>query len=417
MERQRTKQGERGERRRGAALLYVVILAVVLAGMSLALLGMNLSTTKARVETANTQRSFYAAEAGISDAFYRVNAGRIPLPDVAPTYLGSGTSPLTLGTSSYWAVLTKLNSRSYSIDATGIDGRDQDRLELVMAEIPDGFFQYAAFGANGVLLESNAFVDSYDSSLGSYQSQVQGGNAFALEHGNVGSNSDIVMRSNTQIYGDAIPGPGHVVNDSAPGAFISGSTDPAKAPIPFPPIAVPTITSSGTLVGNSTVTLGPGNVHYDSVHMMGGSTLRVVGPANFVVDDLLMRSNTNLVFDSTAGPIQVYGTHNFVIDSNVTIQNVTASAVGVTLLLSGDNMSPRSHDQISIATNADFIGAIYAPNESFRIASNFNIYGSIMCGYLDLASYGKIHYDQALQYGYGASHQYAPAMWHRLPRA
>ena len=412
-----TKHRDPEDRRRGAALIYVIVLAVVLGGMSLALLGMNLSTTRARVETANTQRSFYAAEAGLSDAFYRVNAGRIAMPDAAPTYLGSQANPLTLGTSSYWAVLTKLNTRSYSIDATGIDGRDQDRLELVMAEIPNGFFQYAAFGANGVLLESNSFVDSYDSSLGSYQSQVNGGNAFALEHGNVGSNSDIVMRSNTQVYGDAIPGPGHVVDDSAPGAYISGSTDPAKAPIPFPPISVPTITSSGTLVGNSAVTLGPGNVHYDSIQMMGGSTLRVVGPANFVVDDFLMRSNTNLVFDSTAGPIQVYGTHNFVLNSNVTIQNVTNSAVGVTLLLSGDNSSPRSHDQVSISTNADFIGAIYAPKVNFRIASNFNIYGSIMCQYLDLASYGKIHYDEALKYGFGATHEYQAALWHRLPRA
>jgi hypothetical protein len=401
--------------RRGAALVWVAILAVVLAGMSMALLGMNTSTTKARVETQNQQRSFYVAEAGISDAYYQVNAGRITPTAGAPALLGSQANPIALGPSSYWAVVTWLNTRSYSIDATGIDGRDQNRLELVMAEVPNGFFQFAAFGADNVLINTNSFVDSYDSTLGPYNSQVTAGNDFANEHGNVGSNNDIVIRSNTEIHGDAIPGPGHVVDDSATNTYISGSTDPASAPFPFPPIVVPPIASSGALVANSTVTLGPGPVHYSSIRVNGGGGLRIVGPSKVVIDDLLMRSNTNLVFDSTGGPIEVYGTHNFVMNSNTTIQNVTNSAVGVTLLLSGDNSAPRGRDQISLSTNGDFIGAVYAPNASFRMPSNFNLYGSIMCKNLDLASYSEVHFDEGLRYGYGSTHEYAPALWRRMP--
>jgi hypothetical protein len=412
----RTRGNGREQGRRGAALVWVVILAVVLAGMSMALLGMTMSTTRARVETQNAQRSFYAAEAGISDAFYRINAGRITPTPAAPTLLGSEANPLALGPSSYWAVITQLDARSYTIDATGLDGRDRDRLELVMAEVPNGFFQYAAFGADQVLLNSNSFVDSFDSALGPYDSQVTGGNDFALEHGNVGSNGDIHLRANTEIHGDAIPGPGHVVDDSASNTYISGSTDPAKAPFPFPPIVVPAITSSGSLVGNSTVTLGPGSVHYSGIRMMGGSTLRIVGPAKVVIDDLLMRSNTDLVFDSTSGPIEVYGTHNFVLESNSTIHTLSNSAVGVTLLLSGDNTSPRGRDNVSISANSDFIGAIYAPTAKFSLASNFDVYGSIICKNLQLASYGEIHFDEALRYGYGATHEYNPALWRRLPR-
>src|SRR5262249_17218109 len=152
---------------------------------------------------------------------------------------------------------------------------------------------------------------------------------------------------------------------------ISGSTDPATAPFPFPPIVPPTIASAGSLVGNSAITLGPGPVHYSSIRMMGGSSLRIVGPAKVVIDDFSMRSNTDLIFDSTNGPIEAYGTHNFVLDSNSTIHNVTNSAVGVTLLLSGDNTAPRGRDQISLSTNSDFIGAVYAPNANFRLPANF----------------------------------------------
>ncbi len=409
-----TQRDDRVRTRRGAALIWVLILAVVLAGMSMALLGMNMSTTKARVETQNAQRSFYAAEAGISDAYYRVNAGQITPTAGAPAFVGSDANPIALGPSSYWAMITQLNSRSYSIDATGIDGRDQDRLELVMAEVPNGFFQYAAFGADQVMINTNSFVDSYDSTIGPYDSQVTAGNAFANEHGNVGSNGDITIRSNTEIHGDAIPGPGHVVDDSASNTYISGSTDPASAPFPFPPIVVPPIASSGSLVGTSAITLGPGPVHYSGIRMMGGSSLRIVGPAKVVIDDLLMRSNTDLVFDSTGGPIEVYGTHNFVLESNSTIHTISNSAVGVTLLLSGNNM-PGGRDRVSISANSEFIGAIYAPSASWRLPANFNVYGSIMCRNLELASYAEVHFDEGLRYGYGATHEYAPALWRRLP--
>jgi hypothetical protein len=409
-------ESNRTGNRRGAALVYVVVLAVLLAGMSLALLGMNVSTTRARVETQTAQRSFYAAEAGISDAYYQVNAGRIT-PDVAVPYdLGTEANPIALGPSFYWTRITKLNSRSYSIDSNGLDGRDRDRVELVMAEAPNGFFQYAAFGADRVILDANSFVDSYDSALGPYTDQISGGNEFALEHGNVGSNGDILLRSNTEIHGDALPGPGHVVDDSATNTYISGSTDPAPRPFPMPPIDVPVIPTSGTLNSTTNVTLGPGPVHYTGIRMQGGTTLRVVGPAKFVVDDLLMRSNTDLVFDSTNGPIEVYGTKNFVLESNSTIHTITNSAVGVTLLLSGDNTSPTGRDRVSISANSDFIGAIYAPKVNFRLASNFDVYGSIICKYLDLSSYGEIHFDEALLYdGWGATHEYKPALWHRMP--
>jgi len=85
------------------------------------------------------------------------------------------------------------------------------------------------------------------------------------------------------------------------------------------------------------------------------------------------------------------------------------------LLLSGDNTAPRGRDQISLSTNGDFIGAVYAPNASFRMPSNFNLYGSIMCKNLDLASYSEVHFDEGLRYGYGSTHEYAPALWRRMP--
>jgi hypothetical protein len=268
-----------------------------------------------------------------------------------------------------------------------------------------------------VVLNSNAFVDSYDSAYGAYDSQVQGGNDFARENGDIGSNADIRLRANTTIHGDCQPGPGHVVDDAAPNIYVSGTMESLLEPIDMPAIDVPTISSSGSIAGNSSVTLGPGDVHYDSIVMNGGTTLTVRGPARFVVDDLLMKSNSGLTFDTSGGPIQLYATADFELESNSTVTTLSNSALDVTLFLSGDNMSPGHPDAIQLGANSSFIGAIYAPNARFSLASNFDIYGSIMAGFLDLSSFGEIHFDEALLYdGYGSDGDLESRLWRPLPR-
>lgn len=404
--------------RRGAALVFALILSVAVASMSMALLAMNLGNGRVRVQAQGLQRSFYVAEAGLSDALAQLNSELLDLPADGDTFwVGTEDAPIALGSSEYWVAIKELGPRAYSLAATGNDGRDQTRLELVLSEVPDSLFQYAAFGAEGVVLDSNAFIDSYDSAYGSYDSQVEGGNDYALEGGNVGSNGDILLKANTEVHGDVTPGPGHVVDDSAPNVFISGSTDDAEEEFEMPTIDVPPIPSSGVIAGNADVTLGPGLIHYDSVVMQGGTTLTIRGPATFVVDQFKMKSNSNLIFDGSGGPIVVYGTGDFLLESNSNVRTLSESALDVTLMLSGDNIDGTPPDQLKLSANSEFIGAIYAPNSKFSLGSNFNIFGSIICGDLDLSSFGEIHFDEALRYdGFGASGTLYTALWRRLPK-
>lgn len=409
---------QRGRRpRRGSALVYALVVAVVMAGLCMALLFTNLGTSRARSQTQTAQRSFYAAEAGLSDAFVQLGAGQLAPQAGAPALLGSPQAPVPFGTTAYWVEVEQLGSRSFALRSTGIDGRSEERLELVLSEAPSGFFQYAAFGSEGVVLDSNAFIDSYDSAAGDYASQVQTGNAFARENGHVGSNADITLKANTEIHGDARPGPTGVLDDSAPNVFVSGTTDPAEELIAMPPIEIPIMPSKGNLVGNGPVVLGPGDVRYDSILMMGGSTLTIRGPARLVAGDFLLKSNTLLRFDASNGPIELYAQRDFVLESNSTVETLSDSALDVTLLLAGDNLTKKPADSLQLGANSAFIGAIYAPKARFRLASNFDVYGSIMCGFLDLSSFGEIHYDEALLYdGWGSTDEVEPVFWHRLPQ-
>ena len=72
-------------------------------------------------------------------------------------------------------------------------------------------------------------------------------------------------------------------------------------------------------------------------------------------------------------------------------------------------------DKISLSSNSEFVGAIYAPKAKVSLGSNFNIYGSVMCGFLDLSSNGQIHYDEALMYdGFGTTGDFEAMLWRPL---
>ena len=402
--------------RRGTALVFAAVIALGIGGLAAALLAINLSTEKVRVSSKDSQRSFYAAEAGLSDAWVQLTNRTLPFPDGQPVFLGTPDAPMTLGPMSYWVEISDVDG-GWSLASTGINDGVQERLEIVITRAPTGFFQFAAFGAEGVVLDSNAFIDSYDSDLGPYEDQVQGGNDYARENGNVGSNADILLKSNTEVHGDVTPGPDGILDDSAPGTYVSGSTDPAEELFPMPPIEVPVIPLTGAAFSSSgDVALGPGDVHFSGIQMNGGDTLTLRGPATVVLDRFQMKSGSELYFDTTDGPVEVYGTNDFVLESNSVVTTISNSALDVTLWLSGDNMSAGPRDRVELSANSEFIGAIYAPNVFFRLASNFNVYGSVMCGRLDLSSNGEIHYDEALMFdGRGDSDDFEVALWRELP--
>ena len=120
--------------RRGSALVATIVLAIVLAGLCAALLAVSMSNEKGQVQTGTKQRAFYAAEAGLSDAFMRVTSGSLVPLDGQVLELGDAAAPIALGTSSYWVEITKAEEdpRGYRLDATGIDGSVEVRLKQIV---------------------------------------------------------------------------------------------------------------------------------------------------------------------------------------------------------------------------------------------------------------------------------------------
>lgn len=395
MQAQRTTSHRRAER--GSAIVTVT---VVLAVLLLLLAGFLRLVGAAHFEQG--QRSdelqvLYVAEAGLGEAYLELEEGRLALDGQPEPVLGSVEEPLELSHVRYWVEGENLGTRVYALRSTALERQARERIELVVREIPDGFFRYAVFGDEGVIFNTSSFVDSYDSALGVYDDQYDSSTRHATEFGNVGSNVGIALQTNTQIWGSANPGPEHQVSFLGPNTSVSGSTDPALELVPLPPIAVPVVASSGTAnVKKKTLYLGPGDVHYSSVQVSSGGAIEIRGPARVVFDDLLLAANTTLKMVTTGGPIEIYGTGNFRMQANSHLVTNSIRPHDAAIYISSNNIDGTPRSTVEFNANAEYTGLIYAPRSSIAIHAMFEIYGSVMARRVALGSNSAIHYDTSL---------------------
>ena len=385
------------EQRRGGALVLVAFATASLAVLSLSLAAMSLSSSNEQRAVHERMSALLVAEAGMGDAFSALSAG-------GTGDLGNAHQPVTYGGGSYWVSRTTNADGTISLVSTGSDDQESSRVELVLAKINTSIYRWGAFGELGVTLDSNAKVDSYNSTIGTYASQAvngMGSNSYALTHGNVGSNANIMVKQNAMVKGSAVPGPGgtaHVVGN----ATISGATTPAAAPQALPPITVPTIATSGPLAVAQGVTanLGSGSYHWSSAGLGKNSTLNITGPATLVCDSLRLLANSKIVINASAGPVQIYVINDFVMSSNTHIYPTSYNPADVTVNLQSDNIIDPDMivdlDQIDFQSNSDLIGTIYAPHAKISINSNFELYGAIIARDLLLDSWSRVHFDEFL---------------------
>jgi hypothetical protein len=386
-----------GGSRSGAALVLTTLAIAAIAGLAMSLVAIELSSSREHRGSKEQIVALYVAEAGLSDGYANLQGG-------GDGEIGSDDAPVAFGGGSYWVESTDLGGGVVSLISTGVDDRTQRRLELVLREENDSIYRWGAFGDEGVSMSSNSKVDSYDSRLGTYASQMvngTGSNAWALDHGNVGSNGSITMSQNSLVFGDVVPGPSGTATVIG-NAAVSGSTTPAEDPQAMPPLDVPPIPATGPLSvpNQSTMTVAAGNYHWTSTTIGKGATLSVIGPATLVCDSLLLQSASALRVDATAGPVDIYVIDDFVLSSNTLVASTTYAPEDIRLHLQSDNVIDPDLlvdlDEIDFNSNSKLFGTIYAPEAAITINSNFELFGAIIARSLVLSSWCRVHFDEAL---------------------
>jgi hypothetical protein len=278
---------------------------------------------------------------------------------------------------------------------------------LIVRAAAEGQFQWGAFGEEELTMDSNAFVDSYDSRSGTYDSQEvngSGGDTYALANGNVGSNGSISLSQNAMVMGSAQPGPGETTTLAGNQAYVDGSTAASEDVVEMPEIEIPVLAHSGSLIlgtGDNAI-LPPGEYDFSEFSLDSSSTLTIQGPAVIVCNNWTLDSNAEVWLDASAGGLEVYVHNDFVLNSNTLIASETFTPSDIRITLESDNViDPELNvdlDEVDFDSNAQLYGTIYAPNAAVDINSNFELFGSLIARSVHLDSNSRIHFDEALQF-------------------
>lgn len=373
-------------------------MAVTVISMTTLALFQVVGTSQRAVKSArNNVNAQLVAEAGLAEAMLQLTQGK-------SASMGSEQAPVDYGSAGFWVTETDMGGGVHSIVATGVENGVGSELEMVVQEVSNSFFSWAAFGDEGLTMSSNAQVDSYNSSLGSYASQDvngSGSSSYALTNGNVGSNANVSTDQNSKVWGDLSPGPGGTATVLG-NAVVDGTTTSAATKVEMPPIDLPSIASNGdqSVSKNSTFAIGSGEKHYGAFEIASNATVEVTGPATIIFDSFEIGSGSEFLVDATAGEVEIYVVGDFIMNSNTLIASSTYTPADIEINLLSDNViDPGLEvdlDEVDFDSNAKLYGTIYAPSAAIEINSNFELFGSLVARSVQLDSNSKIHFDEAL---------------------
>ena len=304
--------------RRGGSLVMMSMSATALATLAMSMAVVSKARSEEQSSAKQELAALYSAEAALAEAVFTMETG------------GSGAVQWkNYGGANYSVQSAPVNATVTSLTAAASNGSARARVELQVRQTTGSMWQFGAFGDLDLTMDSNAHVDSYDSGAGAYSSQEVNGNGnatYANSNGHVGSNQDVQLDSNASVHGNSASGPSGSTTTIG-NSFVTGSTTPAAAVVALPPIVVPVIASSGTMVVSGSQTLAPGNYNFDLLRIDSSDDLTVIGPATIVATDMVMRSNSELIVDATNGPVEFFVLDDFVLDSNTLLNSTTPNAV------------------------------------------------------------------------------------------
>ena len=394
---------------KGSAMVLTLVTLSAMTMMATALVATTLAGADEGRTTKEELRARYVAEAGLSQSVAALRAG-------GTGAIGSTQAPVAYGLGRFWVDRTSPDVDTVRLTSTGLDDHGGARVELTLHREFDSLWRFGAFGDVSLHMDSNARVDSYNSTTGTYASQCvngSGANMYAHDDGDVGSNGNIDMDANSQVWGDAASGPSGTTTVGVH-AEVTGSTSPSPDTFDMPPIVVPALTSLGNKTINATVNLGPGNYRYDDLLINPNKILNVTGPATIVVTNLRLRSGAQFRVAASGGPVVVYVIDDLLINSNTLIASTDYAPHKLQFNLLSDNVIDPDVivdlDVIDFDSNAKMYGTIYAPNAHVAIDSNFELFGAMIAHSIDLDSNSRIHYDESLVAAMGDSE----IVWQRV---
>ena len=256
-------------------------------------------------------------------------------------------------------------------------------------------FKFAAFGDDGIMIDQQVEIDSYDSRNGDYDNPGNMGS-----EGDIGTNSGdfsaIYMDNSSDLAGDAVSGyesdPESVII-TAPGANIDGEKRALPVPIEFPQITPPAgLMGMGdySMSGTDSIFMSG---QYGSFTMEANSVVTIEDDVIlYITGDFYMDQNSRLDIADGASLQIIMGSGSFEMDQTSTMNNLSQDPTKFVLFgtesFTGD---------IYIDQNSEFYGAIYAPNALVELDQADGFFGAVIANDILFDQFTVLHYDKALE--------------------
>lgn len=214
---------------------------------------------------------------------------------------------------------------------------------------------------------------SYRSKSGAFT-----GTSTTYGRGTIASNGSISIAGNSQISGDARPGPGKSVTVTG-GASVSGITTPLTKALDYPAPSAGTYAtgndnwrvsssyldaSRNFTVGSADPSLPAGNYYFNDVTVGSSGSVTLLGPAAFYVT-----GNVQI-----AGDVLTSGSN----PSNLQIIMLSASTT------------------MNVGSSGNIYADVYAPLSTFKMGGSSTLCGSVIAKAIDMGGSSKVVFDESM---------------------
>jgi hypothetical protein len=412
----------------GKILIVTLVLAllVALAVGALLVIAKNQSVLTARSQTWASEIPI--AEAGIEEAMSHINMRLKNLETNG--WMKSGTKyakTRTIGNGYYSTTITTAPSTPPTIISIGygrIPLQTNFTSRRVMATTKLGPPGFGVVGKNGVVMNGNPYMDSYDSSTEDYST---GGlydpnkRRDRIGVGTLSTNKPAIDTGGGIIYGSAATAPGGTVSGNVgDGAWLAANsysgqqsghvTDDFNMAIPdaaLPSPWSPSFSPIGGVIGG--ITYGyilPGGDWQFGATTLGSSSssIYVTGNVRIYFTGLLKMSGSASVTLAPGATLEIYLGAGMDLSGHCVINPSGIPSACSIFGLPGTTDMKYSGD-------AKTFCKMYAPNADISVAGDFDFNGSIVGKTVKFSGNAAFHYDEALNAG---KPDYVVSSWEEL---
>ncbi len=375
-------------KRKGSAMVLVMVALVVLFATGVGLLSMGLQSRIFAIRNASEIAARCAADTGLTKALFEMNE-RLKVKPWDDNTLPQATNEVLPNCDAIFSyTVTGDIDNGYIIESVGKSNQAERTVKCTLQL--QGPFEPAIFAKTTINLKDGAAVDWYN--YGEDEKNLQ-----------VGTNStgpaSIDLKNGATVNGDVAVGvggePDVVINSQW--ATITGRTYALAEEYELPPIAVPeylqALPSQGTIDDATTIT---SSTKYDEIYLKNGEIITIDGPVVlYIIGDVIIKNSAELqVVGADTNPdasLTLYLGGDAEVKNSGAINNKARDAQKVKIYgLDGCQ-------SIVLKNGSDFYGAIYAPNADVEMMNSADVFGAVVAKSFEQKNSATFNYDASLR--------------------